>query len=139
MKYETKKVIIRESDLSKVDSRLIWKHHRYVYAKTHPQWQIKTVEPITQAWCEKKVTWATLKNRTAEATVWRHWPWPNDLLNRLGKKMMWDNRYENWLVRWVDADTLEIRAGLNQPRSRLMWAVLERGDKDTNEEDPDTQ
>lgn len=125
MKYEQRKVLIRESDLSKINNASRFSNRRF-YTPVN-DWRIVSTEPVTQAWCEKRVTWYTLKNKPQLSHLWRHWPWPDQLLARLNKKDIWDKRYLTWLVRWTDTDTLEIRAGLNQPRSKLVWATIERG------------
>lgn len=125
MNYEKRRIVIRESDIANINNVNRFSNRRFYSAVN--EWRLVSVEPVTQAWCEKQISWFSLKNKQQMVRLWRHWPWPNELLSRLGTGVLWDRRYARWLVRWTDAETLEIRATLNQPRSRLMWATIERG------------
>jgi hypothetical protein len=78
-----------------------------------------TFEPITKEWLEKQVTWFTMKGNKKFADAYRHWPYPNEVLQRVPKIKLYDRRYKDWLIRYDEHGVMKIRAGIGQPESAL--------------------
>lgn len=112
-----RKFIIRETDYQR-------------YFVKDPSWHRKSWEPITVTWLQKQANWFTLKNNKKFSDLFRHWPYPHEILRRLGHKMLYKSEYINWLVNYNDQGEMQVRAGINQPLSRLGWAKLEADEEE---------
>lgn len=99
-----KNCIIREYDFKQ--DRL---QHRYNFL------------PITVDELKKQITWHSLKSDKKRATIFRHWPYPNEMIKRLGITEVYDYRYKYWLARYNENEELVIRASLGLKESRLGW------------------
>ena len=116
-----RRVIIRETDFKKLP---IWEKKKY---------DSITFEPITKEWLQRQVTWFSMKGNKNLANDYRHWQYPNEMIKRFYKTPLYDRRYKNWLVDYNEQGEMQIRAGINQPLSRVGIAVFRK--EEVKEED----
>ena len=102
-----KKVIIRESDYLRLPA---WEKDKY---------DSVTFAPITREWLQRQVTFFSMKGKKNLVNDYRHWQYPNEMIKRFYKTPLYDRRYKNWLIDYNDQGEMCIRAGINQPTSRL--------------------
>jgi hypothetical protein len=123
MDVERRKYLIREMDFNKLNTPFM-RRRRYAYAKP-PTWDRMLFEPVEQEWFKKQMTFYLMKGDKVTASAFKHWPYPHELLARTGLPLH-DKKYLHWLLRWDDEGHLRIRAGINQPESRMGWVIYER-------------
>jgi hypothetical protein len=130
MKVEKRRVLIREYDFKRmIDPR----SQIFRYTK-NTSWDDIRFEPITAEYFKKKMNWFLLKGDKNSARIYQHWPYPHEVINRMTKVSFYDRRYKSWLINYNDKGELQIRAGINQPLSRLGWAVYEKAVEETSDE-----
>lgn len=122
MAIERRRVLIRESDLTKVTDP--WVPH--MRRKHTSGWKKISFETITKDDLMKTANWLHLKGNKAKAALYRHYDYPGTFVARLDNNEVYSTSYRNWLIKYNDDGEMEIRASLGHKKSRLGWGVFER-------------